>query len=588
VISKVWLPGAVGVQGLLAAVAAKGHGVRVAVAAIVGLAEELAQARLGDDPFIASYAGVSGYDDAVPDLSAPARQAWRDRLVDVLVRCEQLEADAEDLDSRILLAATRDDATRALAMADSRVQEFGVTTLPLAGGPSMMLLVAARTSVTDAAGATAYLTRCQGFPAFLDQYAEQLRTAAARGLLPVAPLVEGAISQLRGHLAHPDRDPLLGHRPPQGWDGAAAWQAELERVVRDEVRPALGRYLDLLEELLPRARPPERAGLLHVPGGAAAYACCIRVGTTLALDAEELHHLGLAVLAELEERIAELGGHALGARDAAEVLARLREDPSLQAAGRDAMARAAAAIARAEERLGDLFHPPLPPPCAIEAMPLHMAESGAPAMYSPPARDGSRAGAYLFNQVDAGPAGGWGLEAAAFHEGVPGHHAQFARLQLLPDLPLLLSAFYVVAHGEGWGLYAEQLADEFDLYSDEVQGLGMLGGAAWRAVRLVVDTGLHARGWSHTQALAFALAHTPMPEPFMRAEIDRYIAMPGQALGYLVGQREILRLRDHARARLGAAWDLRDFHAAVLDHGSLPLPVLSQVVEAWVTSAAAG
>jgi uncharacterized protein (DUF885 family) len=114
----------------------------------------------------------------------------------------------------------------------------------------------------------------------------------------------------------------------------------------------------------------------------------------------------------------------------------------------------------------------------------------------------------------------------------------------------------------------------------------MLGMAAWRAVRLVVDTGLHARGWSRAQALAFALAHTPLPESFMAAEIDRYIAAPGQALGYLVGQRELLRLREHARARLGAAFDLRDFHAAVLDHGSLALPVLSQVVEGWTTSAA--
>src|SRR6266540_3458723 len=121
----------------------------------------------------------------------------------------------------------------------------------------------------------------------------------------------------------------------------------------------------------------------------------------------------------------------------------------------------------------------------------------------------------------------------------------------------------------------------------DLQRLGMLGGAAWRAMRLVVDTGLHARGWSRTRALAFALAHTPMPESFMGAEIDRYIAMPGQALGYLVGQREILRLRDYTRARLGAAWDIRDFHAAILDHGSLPLPVLLQVVEAWVTSATA-
>jgi uncharacterized protein (DUF885 family) len=163
---------------------------------------------------------------------------------------------------------------------------------------------------------------------------------------------------------------------------------------------------------------------------------------------------------------------------------------------------------------------------------------------------------------------------------------QFSRLQLLPQLPLLVTAFYVVPHGEGWGLYAERLADEFGLYSDDTQRLGMLACAAWRAVRLVVDTGLHARGWSRGRAREFALAHSPMPAAFVDAEIDRYIALPGQALGYLVGQREILRLREDARSRLGAAWDIRDFHSAVLDHGSLPLTVLGQVVAEWVTATA--
>jgi uncharacterized protein (DUF885 family) len=562
----------------------------VAVAAIVGLAEELAQAHLGDDPFIASYFGVGGYDDAVPDLSPQARQAWRDRLVNVLVRCEGLEVDAEDLDSRILLAAVRDHAIRGLAWADARVQEFSVTTLPANGmfGPAMMLLVAARTAITDGAGAGAFLTRCRRFPTYVEQYGARLQTAAADGLLPVAPLVHSVINQLRDHLAHPDRDPLLGHQPPEGWDRAASWREALEGVVRDEIRPALGRYRDLLVELLPKSRPPERAGLVYVPGGVAAYGACIRNATTLALDAEELHQLGLTALAEVEERIAELGGRALGARDAGAVLARLREDPALQATdGREAMTAAAAAIARAEARLGDIFHPPLPPPCTIAAMPAHLAASGAPPAYSPPARDGSRPGAYLFNQLKPGVAGSWALEAITFHEAVPGHHAQYARLQRLAQLPLLLAVFPVVAHGEGWGLYAEQLADELGLYSDDIQRLGMLAAAALRAVRLVVDTGLHARGWSRTHALQFALAHTAEPE-FLAAEIDRYIAWPGQALGYLVGQREILRLRDHARARLGAAFDLRDFHGAVLDHGGLPLPVLSQVVQGWATSVAAG
>jgi uncharacterized protein (DUF885 family) len=556
-------------------------------ATIAAIADELAEVLLRGDPFGASFMAISGYDDAVPDLSPEYQQAWRGRLVDIIVRCGQCEADSGDADGRLLLAAVRDKAARELAAADSRVEEFSITTFPL-GGPSLMLLIASRTRVSDAESATAYLTRCRRIPAYLDQHAARLRTAARDGLLPVAPLVSDAIRQLRGHLSHPERDPMLSHQAPEDWAGAAAWREDVERVVRDQVRPAIGRYADLLAELLPRSRPPEQVGLLHVPGGVSAYACCIRNGTTLPFDPDELHRVGLAALAEIEEQIAELGRHAVGTSDLDDIMARLRKDVSPTAlAGDDAMARAAVAIARAQERLPDMFRSPLPPPCAVEPMPSHLAEFGAPPYYSPPARDGSRPGAYLFNNVQPGQAGSWALEATAFHEGVPGHHAQFARVQLLPHLPLLLTAFYVVPHGEGWGLYAERLADEFGLYSDDVQRLGMLGCAAWRAVRLAVDTGLHARGWSRARAREFALAHSPMPEDFIDAEIDRYIAVPGQALGYLVGQREILRLRDDAQARLGAAYDIRDFHSAILDHGSLPLTVLGQVVEEWATSAIA-
>jgi uncharacterized protein (DUF885 family) len=555
-------------------------------ASIGGLADELAKILLRNDPFWASYMAISGYEDAVPDLSPECQQAWRDQLADMIVRCGQCDADAADADSGVLLETVRDHAARELAAADSRVDEFSVTTFPL-GGPSRMLLIASRTRVTDPAGAAAYLTRCRGLPAYLDQYTARLRAAARDGLLPVAPLVNDAIRQLQDHLSHPERDPMLSGRAPEGWAGAAAWRDEIERVVRDDIRPAIGRYADLLAELLPRSRPPEQAGLLHVPGGVAAYASCVRNGTTLQFDPDELHRIGLAALTEIDERIAELGRHTVGTRDAGDVMARLRGDVSLAApAGGAAMTRAAAAIARAQERLPDMFRSPMPPPCAVEPMPPHMAEFGAPPYYSPPARDGSRPGAYLFNSVHPGAAGSWALEATAFHEAVPGHHAQFARLQLMPHLPQLLTAFYVVPHGEGWGLYAERLADEFGLYSDDMQRLGMLGCAAFRAVRLVVDSGLHARGWSRARAREFALAHSPMPETFVDAEIDRYIAVPGQALGYHIGQREILRLRDDARSRLGAAYDIRDFHSAVLDHGSLPLAVLGQVVEAWAASAA--
>jgi uncharacterized protein (DUF885 family) len=435
--------------------------------------------------------------------------------------------------------------------------------------------------VSDAESAEAYLARCHRIPAYLDQHAARLRDAARDGLLPVAPLVSDAIRQLDDHLSHPERDPMLAHRPPPEWAGAAAWRDDIEAVVRDRVRPAIGRYAGLLADLLPRSRPAERPGLLYVTGGVARYACCVRSGTTLPLDPDELHRTGLAVLAEIEEQITELGRRAAGPVD--DIMAWFREAAPADA---DPMTRAADALARAAERLPEMFRSPLPPRCAVEPMPPHMAGFGAPPYYSPPSRDGSRPGAYLFNNVQPGQAGSWALEATAFHEGIPGHHVQFSRLQLLPQLPLLVTAFYVVPHGEGWGLYAERLADEFGLYSDDTQRLGMLACAAWRAVRLVVDTGLHARGWSRGRAREFALAHSPMPAAFVDAEIDRYIALPGQALGYLVGQREILRLREDARSRLGAAWDIRDFHSAVLDHGSLPLTVLGQVVAEWVTATA--
>src|SRR6266536_1742201 len=212
----------------------------MAVASIAGLAEELAEAQLAHDPFGASYMGISGYDDAVPDLSPAARQAWRDRLVDFLIRCADLEAETGDADSRVLLAAARDNVTRSLAMDDSRVPEFSVTTIPFSG-PSRMLLATARATVADAASAAAYLARCRRIPAYLDQDAERLRAAVASGLLPVAPLVGDLISQLRRHLAGTGDDPMLAHRPPDGWAGADAWRDELERVVRDEVHAALAR-----------------------------------------------------------------------------------------------------------------------------------------------------------------------------------------------------------------------------------------------------------------------------------------------------------------------------------------------------------
>jgi uncharacterized protein (DUF885 family) len=339
----------------------------------------------------------------------------------------------------------------------------------------------------------------------------------------------------------------------------------------------------LADELLDVARPADRPGLVYVPEGEADYERMIRAHTTLPLTADELHQTGLDHIARLEDRARTLGAE-LGLPDLPAIHIAMRQaatesDPEV------AMAAAVAAIRRAEARAGEVFPDPLPPPCEVTPMPPSVAESGMAPHYSPPRLDGARPGTYWYNTVRPTAGGGWDLEAVAFHEAVPGHHLQLSREQLLTDLPALQRQRTITAHAEGWGLYAEQLAEEMGLYSDSRQLLGAVTASLMRAGRLVVDTGLHARGWTRAQAIDYMVAHVPMPVEFMTNEIDRYIAMPGQALAYLTGRLEILRLRDEARATLGERFTLPGFHAAVLDHGALPLPVLARSVHAWAASA---
>ena len=241
-----------------------------------------------------------------------------------------------------------------------------------------------------------------------------------------------------------------------------------------------------------------------------------------------------------------------------------------------------AAVRRAEERAPEFFPAPLPPPCAVTPMPDVVALAGAAPHYTPPRLDGGRPGTFWFNTKLPTAGTGWDIDVVAFHEAVPGHHLQLSRLQLLDALPALQRQRSLPVFSEGWGLYAEQLAEEAGLYADDRGLLGAVCASLMRAVRLVVDTGLHAFGWSREQAAAYAVEHVPMPPQFMAAEIDRYIVMPGQALAYLTGKLEIERLRDDARRRLGPAFSLPAFHAAVLDHGSLPMPTLSRSIAAWL------
>jgi uncharacterized protein (DUF885 family) len=345
----------------------------------------------------------------------------------------------------------------------------------------------------------------------------------------------------------------------------------------------MARYRSILhDEILPHARPDEQCGLAWLPDGEQAYARAIRLYTTLELSPQEIHDIGRREVGRLAQEYRELGAAALDTADLGRIFEGLRSDPALRHTnGAEIVAAAAAALRKARAGMGDWFATLPRADCKVEE-----TTSGAMAFYFQPAQDGSRGGVFFMNTAAPGAWGRFEIESTAYHEGIPGHHLQIAISGELSGLPEFRKHAWVTAYGEGWGLYAERLADEMGLYGTPLDRLGMLSNDSLRACRLVVDTGLHALGWSRTQAVAYMVANSPMDEGHLRAEVDRYVGSPGQALAYMLGRLEIQRLRAEAEARLGERFDIRAFHDTVLTSGPLPLPALARVVEEWSVSLA--
>ena len=546
------------------------------------LADRFHHRWLTENPFAASMYGIPGYDDLVPDESEEGGQAWRAAVEQFLREADAIDPGPLTLAEAVTLDCTREMATQELTLIDLAQAEYTVTAMQYAG-PAALLALAARTVLVDQAAAEAYLTRLRRSGTWLDQIGARLRVGARKQRFPVAPLVEEAIAWAEDVLAAPVPEAVLAPRPPQGWPGAAAWEEERRTIAAEVVKPALTRWLATIKELLPQARPSGQAGLVHLPGGREDYARAVRIYTTLPLQPEELHQTGLDHVDTLEARAVKLGA-GLGLSGLDEVLGAVR-DSAGKMSPTEAIRQAAVAVARAEARAAELFPQPLPPPCEVTPMPQVVALGGAAPHYTPPRLDGGRAGTFWFNTERPTAGTGWDLEVVAFHEAVPGHHLQLSRLQLLTDLPALQRQRSLPVFSEGWGLYAEQLAEEAGLYADDRGLLGAISSSLMRAARLVVDTGLHFFGWSRERALDFMVTHVPMPPEFLAAEIDRYIVVPGQALAYLTGKLEIIRIREEAQRRLGQEFSLPAFHAAVLDHGSLPMPTLARSMTGWLDQA---
>jgi uncharacterized protein (DUF885 family) len=343
----------------------------------------------------------------------------------------------------------------------------------------------------------------------------------------------------------------------------------------------------VVDRYLPAA--PDAVGLAHLPGGDALYAYFVRTYTTTDMTPAEIHELGLREVARVRaemERLAPQTGYRGALHD---VFAQMRADPANYHATAPELLTAYRAMAkRVDPELVKAFRTLPRLPYGVVPIPASLAPDTTTAYYQPGALDGSRAGSYCVNLYQPNQRPVYEMMVLSLHESVPGHHLQIALAQELHGLPEFRRATLAyTAFVEGWGLYAESLGDELGLYDDPKSRFGALTYEMWRAVRLVVDTGMHAQGWSRQRAIDYFLDNAAKTPLDVTNEIDRYITNPGQALAYKIGQLEIRKLRERARTQLGPRFDLRDFHEVVLEQGALPLDVLDRRVEAWLAADAA-
>ena len=379
-------------------------------------------------------------------------------------------------------------------------------------------------------------------------------------------------------------DPLLAAHPELD----AAARAHLERAIGRDVRPAQRRFLEAVRAYAPHARTDP--GLWALPDGEALYEAAIEAHTTLIESAAAIHAYGLERLEVLDGERLAIARHA-GDASVDAYRARLLADPANHAAdGDQIVALCEAVIERASAAAPRVFGRLPRATCVVRPVEPYAAPEAPPAFYLPPRPDGARPGTFFVNTYQPTARPLHRFAATAFHEAVPGHHFQLAietELEGLPAFRTLGSRLAGAAYTEGWGLYSEGLADELGLYHDERERFGMLEAQAWRAARLVVDTGLHAFRWDRERAVRFLEHAAGLPRLEAETETDRYIAAPGQALAYMIGQRELLALRSELTARAGSAFDLVAFHDAVLGHGALPLATLRRQLPRWLEAPAA-
>ncbi|HSG79451.1 MAG TPA: DUF885 domain-containing protein [Acidimicrobiia bacterium] len=543
------------------------------------LATDYWEHQLEVGPTRALLLGDHRYDDRHESVSRAAEDARISTLRAFARDAEAIDEAGLTADERItrdvLIQTARAEADHVAA----RLTEIAVN--HAVGVQALLPVEIPQLPITEPEHADRLVGKYRAIARMFRELAGRIREGVASGRSPVDLHVDRTVAFIDGYLASDvAADPYLRVRVPGAFDAEAeaAWKERLAEVIVEEIRPAYAAFRDVIHgEARPVARSIDRPGLVTVPGGEAAYRAAIRRYVTLALEPEGIHRVGLEQVERLAEEYRALGGSVLGTSDLAEIFDRLRNDPDLHFTdGPSVVAAAERALRRAKERMVEWFGRLPEADCRVSE-----TSTGPIAFYYPPAEDGSRPGTFFVNTSRPQDWGTFQIESMAYHEGIPGHHLQLAIAQELDTVPAFRRHASISAYAEGWGLYAERLADEMGLYAGDLDRFGMLWGDSMRACRLVVDTGMHALGWSRQQAVDYIVENSPMAVGQIEAEVDRYIGMPGQALSYMIGRLEIDRLRADAEAAMGARFELAGFHDVVIGSGMVPLTTLGRMVSEW-------
>ena len=550
------------------------------------LAEDYHEFSLESYPSYAIIKGDHRFNSELEDYSEESLEEKSkkvDKFIELLESLDKEKLGSKDIITYGMLQFTLENARQGLL---DRTFEYDAG---VAGWQRLLLDYHSMFYIPNEESANNLHGRIEKYKNLYDQVCNLQKKALLEGRTATARNVIRTIEQVENYLSINIEEDLLlkvNFLPDVSKEFISSWKETAIEKIDKYVRPSVQEYLDLLKgEVLDKSRDDEHSGILWNPGGEEFYSRQLKRYTDdNDSTVEEVHKVGLEEIERLKSEFLIYGEKVFGGGlDFESVISKMQTEPSMRYENEEQMLMLAEeAVKRAYEPLGDWFTVYPEAPCIVLPVPPESAEHAPPAYYWPPSQDGSRPGTYFLNTHDASSKSIFEAESVAFHEAIPGHHMDRTIASELKDVPEFQKYAASTAFVEGWGLYSEQLANEMGLYSNDVQQLGRLGNDAWRACRLVLDTGMHGMGWSRDQAIKFFLENSPIENTNANIETDRYIAWPGQACAYKMGQLAIMELRKNAEDELGESFDIKLFHDEVLKDGGITIPILRKKIEEFI------